>query len=597
MNELSKSIRFVIGDDEYTIDICSTPTSSFGIFFSCVDVSLYAYICLEDYTSSDLHSNLRVIYNTRSYASNTNLLYRRREIHNTDTEILTARLIDRSIRSNFPRLHKKTEINILLVRRNNKFDINVATMMAANILCKLYLGDKFTFNLPIKITLQEQNVIINRDVSHNDTLNCYMCINTSGINLIELYALHDVHYNILCDTLEKVYDEYQKYIHTVLKAINEHIQNTDIKQVEQVQNEQIEEALKEEMHCIVTQNRYKGFQNTIKTIHTKAVQLLSQCYDDIDETELKRRAQVICKNAFLKYYTTYKIRIDGRKFNEIREVTINNNNLLGSHGSAILHRGYTTVLGNITISEQDSKIGKTSDIYVHYNFHNFAVNETTRANFVTRREIGHGAIITRAINYATSVNNKHNEIRIVTEVLSSDGSSSMLGVMCACILCNNIGMHTKTIVGIGYGAMRIDGDIVLIKDINGIEDDWGLMDMKVVIHHSNVVYIQLDSKETIVTTKLLRLWLHGVQVDTQRYANVITKQETQQLHKLLQEKIKINIDDNTFDNILNTIKEIEKSHSVQIIKEVDGITIYGTTDSIVIAAMKVQNAVAKSKTS
>ena len=596
MNELSQSIRFIIGDDECIVKICSTPTSSFGIFFSCLDVSLYAYICLEDYVSSDMHSNLRILYSTRSYANNTNLLYRRREIYNTDNEILTARLIDRSIRSHFPRIHKKTEINILLVRRNGKFDVNIAAMLAANILCKLYFGDKFTFNLPVKIALRSQKSIINKEVNDDNAFSCYMCINEDGINLIELHATENVYYDIICDKLETVYNNYKLYIPTIMSAISPYIQNTEINIITHVHYDKIEAILIEEIHRIVTHSKYKGFQNTMNTIRTKATELLLQHDESMHEIELKRVVQVICKNAFLQYYITYNRRIDGRAFDEIRDIEVNNDHLLGAHGSAILHRGYTTVLGNVTISEQDAKANKVSDIYVHYNFHSFAVNETTKTNFIKRREIGHGAIITRSINYATNNNNKHNEIRIVIEVLSSDGSSSMLGVMCACILCNNIGMHTKTLVGIGYGAIKINNEIVLIKDINGIEDDWGLMDMKVVAHHSNIVYIQLDSKETIVTTQLLRKWLSNVQIDTQKYANSITQQEPKQLHKLLQEKTKINMDNNMFNSIVNTIKEIETLYNVQVIKEAEHITICGKTESIVIAAMKIQHAIVKNKT-
>ena len=587
---------FRVGDYDYNVSICSTPSSSFGIFFVCDDISLYAYICLEDEVCNDIHSILRVTYHTRSYANNKTLYNRRRELHNTDDEILTARLVDRAIRSSFPLINKKAEITILLVRHGGKFDVNIAAMMATNILCKLYFGSIFEFNLPIKVSAYNDNILVNNHTNNNSIFNCYMCINKKGISLIELSSNDSVHYNALCDYIEKVYIDYYEHIDKITNILLTHSCHSNIQCVNLTRDTNIEDILVDSIRQIVHDQEYKGHQYIVRIISDIAAEMVSAKYTD--EHDIKRHTKYMCKNAFIKYYEIHKTRIDGRQFGEIRDIFIHNDYIQEAHGSAVLYRGHTIVLCNITVDDntnRNSIYSYADNIYVHYNFHSFSVNEMSKYSLIKRREIGHGAIIKHSVNYAV-LTKCNSDMRIVVEVLSSDGSSSMLGSMGAYIVCKNIGMNTKPIVGIGYGAIKINDEIVILKDINSIEDSYGLIDMKIIMDDSNnVIYIQLDSKETVVSVNMLRTILSSFQEDAKQYFEELNKQKSKNIHCLLQEQAKINMNDIIFNEINNKLREITEIHKIHMTKHHGYINIYGSKESIVIASMKIQHIIEKTK--
>lgn len=219
-----------------------------------------------------------------------------------------------------------------------------------------------------------------------------------------------------------------------------------------------------------------------------------QVYEIIDDIKKK-----ICRDMILKE----KKRIDGRKFDEIRPISCEAGILPRPHGSALFTRGETQVLGVMTLgSGQDEQRVETLSgeemrpFMVHYNFPPYSVGEVKRLGGPSRRDIGHGGLSTRAIERVIPDKDDFDyTIRIVSEVLESNGSSSM-GTVCSGILAlMDGGVPIKApVAGIAMGLIKDDDNVVVLSDILGDEDHFGDMDFKVAGTRDGITALQMDIK-------------------------------------------------------------------------------------------------------
>jgi len=207
-------------------------------------------------------------------------------------------------------------------------------------------------------------------------------------------------------------------------------------------------------------------------------------------------------------------RIDGRSLTEVRPITCEIGLLPRTHGSALFTRGETqvltiTTLGSIKKEQQLDGLGieETKRFIHHYNFPPFSSGETKRIGTPSRREIGHGALAERAI---TPVLPKDEDfpytIRLVSEILSSSGSTSMASVCASSLSLMDAGIPTKTAVaGIAMGLVAGGkDDYAILTDIQGIEDAYGDMDFKIAGTNNGITALQLDTKLTGISLEILQ---------------------------------------------------------------------------------------------
>ena len=208
-------------------------------------------------------------------------------------------------------------------------------------------------------------------------------------------------------------------------------------------------------------------------------------------------------------------RPDGRNLNEIRPISIKMAPLPNRvHGSAIFTRGQTQALGIVTLgSEGDIQyIDKMNDeeerrFMLHYNFPPFSVGETGRFGGQGRREIGHGMLAERALTWAVPENEKFPyTVRVVSEIMESNGSSSMASVCVGSLAMHAAGVPIKSpIAGIAMGLVMDDaGRYAVLSDIQGIEDHLGDMDFKVAGTSEGITAFQLDIKVEGITTEIMK---------------------------------------------------------------------------------------------
>ena len=215
-----------------------------------------------------------------------------------------------------------------------------------------------------------------------------------------------------------------------------------------------------------------------------------------------------------------KQRIDGRGLSEIRSISCEVGILPRTHGSALFTRGETQVLAVVTFgtSEDEQKINSlTGETYksfmLHYNFPPFCTGEVSPLRSPSRREIGHGALAERAILPVLPSNEKFPyTIRIVSEVLESNGSSSMATVCGASLSLMDAGVPIKApVAGIAMGLILEDGEMAVLSDILGDEDHFGDMDFKVAGTDGGVTAIQMDIKVRGISKEIMRKVLDQAQ--------------------------------------------------------------------------------------
>ena len=207
------------------------------------------------------------------------------------------------------------------------------------------------------------------------------------------------------------------------------------------------------------------------------------------------------------------IRVDGRKVNEVRPITIEMAYLPRAHGSTIFTRGETQALVSATLGTKsdEQKIetleGETwRHFMLHYNFPSFSVGEVRRFGGPSRRDIGHGALAERAVEAMLPAKEDFPyTIRIVSDILESNGSSSMATVCGASLALMDAGVPIKThVAGIAMGLVK-DGDKVgILTDIMGSEDHYGDMDFKVAGTEKGITALQMDIKTAGVSLEIMR---------------------------------------------------------------------------------------------
>ncbi|MBN1115541.1 MAG: polyribonucleotide nucleotidyltransferase [Oligoflexia bacterium] len=261
--------------------------------------------------------------------------------------------------------------------------------------------------------------------------------------------------------------------------------------------------------------RYKAI-DAIKPDIERAVGEFVAAREDLDAAAIKKEAMAVLEDTKYEFarglVTKNNARIDGRKFNEVRPINCDAGILPRAHGSSVFTRGETQVMASITLGsgedEQfiDSLEGLRKDKFMlHYNFPQYSVGEVGPNRGPGRREIGHGNLAKRGIfPILPDTQSFPYTIRIVSEVLESNGSSSMGTVCSACLALMDAGVPIKeTVAGVAMGLISEDNNFFILTDILGDEDHLGDMDFKVTGTKNGVTAIQMDIKIDGVNREIL----------------------------------------------------------------------------------------------
>ncbi|MDR3568541.1 MAG: polyribonucleotide nucleotidyltransferase [Syntrophobacteraceae bacterium] len=249
-----------------------------------------------------------------------------------------------------------------------------------------------------------------------------------------------------------------------------------------------------------------------KALKTRVRQELAADYEG-REKEIDAALDELEKKVVRSMMVKERRRIDGRAFDEVRPITIEVGKLPRTHGSALFTRGETQVIAVVTLgsSSDEQKIealaGETFKAFMlHYNFPPFSVGEVKPLRGPGRREIGHGALAERAIKPSLPTNGQFPyTIRVVSEVLESNGSSSMATVCGASLALMDAGVPVSgAVAGIAMGLVKEEDEFIVLSDILGDEDHLGDMDFKVTGNELGITAFQMDVKISGVNREILK---------------------------------------------------------------------------------------------
>jgi len=434
--------------------------------------------------------------------------YFRREIGRpSEKETLTARIIDRPIRPLFPKGYRfETQVIATVLSMDKENDADTLAMIGAS--AALEISD-IPFEGPIacvRVGRIDGQFKINPTIDEyeNSDINIIVAGSKTGVVMVEGSS------NIVSesDMLEAIFFGHKSMqpiidIQLKLKEINGVPKRTFIPP-------QRDEALVEIIESKASSKIYDALAIPEKSKRTAAFRdLKSKLFEELKDAYADQKDEVngifseLLKTISRDIILKERRRIDNRKFDEIRPITCEVNILPRPHGSALFTRGETQVLGVMTLGsgrdEQrvETLIGEEQRPFMlHYNFPPYSVGETRRMGGPSRRDIGHGGLSTRAIEKVLPPKEEFDyTIRIVSEVLESNGSSSM-GTVCSGILSlMDGGVPIKAPVsGIAMGLVKEGDDVVILSDILGDEDHTGDMDFKVAGTKDGITALQMDIK-------------------------------------------------------------------------------------------------------
>ena len=276
---------------------------------------------------------------------------------------------------------------------------------------------------------------------------------------------------------------------------------------------EVEGAARDKINRAIRIDGKKERRDTLQEIEQETIAALIPAHEG-KESAIRDILDSIEARLIREMISHEKIRIGGRGFAEIRSISCEVGILPRAHGSALFTRGETQVLASTTLgtTEDEQRIdslmqnGGSKSFMLHYNFPPFSVGEVKFLRSPSRREIGHGTLAERAISKVLPSNVEFPyTIRIVSDVLESNGSSSMATVCGSVLSLMDAGVPIKTpVAGIALGLIKEGDDFIILSDILGDEDHIGDMDFKVAGTREGITALQMDIKITGITPEILR---------------------------------------------------------------------------------------------
>jgi len=435
----------------------------------------------------------------------------------SEREILVSRLIDRPIRSLFPEGYfYDTQIVALLLSADLENEPDTLGIIGAS--AALYFSD-VPFTTPIgavKVGYLNNEFVINPTVKQleESPLNMVVVGTEEGIVMIEAGATEVEEEKIIEGVLlaQKTIDQIIKIQKDLFSRLSIQKRKFSVEEIDQAKLKKIEEKISSSfLNTILLKNK-KTREEAIKKILDNLLEPIpEENEDEINET--KGIFQNIQKKLLRDLILNEKKRVDGRDFNEIRPISVEVGILPRTHGSALFTRGETQCLATATLGtfedvQRLNGLGEEAEkrFMLHYNFPPFSVGEVAFLRGPGRREIGHGALAEKSI--LTSIPDEEvfpYTIRIVSDILESNGSSSMASVCGGVLSLMDAGVPLSSITaGIAIGLVKEDNRYAVLTDIAGLEDHFGDMDLKVAGTEKGITAIQMDLKIPSIPVEILK---------------------------------------------------------------------------------------------
>jgi polyribonucleotide nucleotidyltransferase len=444
----------------------------------------------------------------------------KREGRPSEREILTSRLTDRPLRPLFPEgWSNETQIVAMVLSADSENDPDVIAVTAAS--AALFIS-KIPFEKPIaavRVGLIDGKLTVNPTVAEQKTslMNLIVAGSDEAIVMVESGAL-EVSEEVVADALEFAHAEIRKIV-AAIRELQSKVKPQKVlvtppafdealyKQMQKEYGEKLRDAVDTQKH---PKTESYSLVDGIKADIMKAIP-----EEDSEKRKLAARAfERLRERIFRDDMLDRKRRPDARPFDQIRQITCEVGVLPRAHGSALFTRGETQALATATLGTKEDR--QRLDLLfeeetfkrfmLHYNFPPFSVGEVKFLRGPGRREIGHGALAERALaNLLPPEEDFPYAVRVVSDILESNGSSSMATVCGASLALMDAGVPLKAAcAGIAMGLVVEGEKYAILTDIAGAEDHYGDMDFKVAGTRQGITALQMDIKVSGVSISMMR---------------------------------------------------------------------------------------------
>jgi len=474
----------------------------------------------------------------------------KRETKPGDFETLTSRIVDRSLRPLFPKgFHYPVTISVMVVSSDFDVDMQVAALHAAS--AALFVSD-----IPVQQSIAGVRIgkidnafVINPTLSQQDesTLDLLVVGSGSDILMIEMRSIaseiiDDVEVDMIdpmmggvpmvlehqeCnevdeDTLveaialagEAIAKATAAYSEQFIPLVRPALELTFAEdKVDESLYSYIEEHYAVEVEAAISHMAKSERSTELKKVRTKIMEALEAEGEEADKALISKVLERYKKTVVRAMILEKGIRADGRALDEVRPISIETNLLPSVHGSCLFTRGQTQALVTATLGDKKdsqmyelitAKQSQSEHFMVHYNFPGYSVGEAKYIGAPGRRELGHGNLGKRALEPAIPLN-YDGTIRLVSEILESNGSSSMATICGGSLALRSADVEMVDLVaGIAMGLVSENGKHAVLSDIMGLEDHDGDMDFKIAGTKKGITALQMDIKLGGIDLEVLR---------------------------------------------------------------------------------------------
>ena len=442
----------------------------------------------------------------------------KREARLSDSETLISRIIDRPLRPAFEENYlAETVITATVLSHDLVHPSDVAAMNGAS--AALAISD-IPFHEPlggVRVGRIDGELLINP--SHEELekceLNIFMAASKDAILMVEGEA-NNISESVMLDALWYGHEQIQPIIamqEELMQSVGKKKRNVEAPETDIELKNKIEAVAPERLRkALIIKDKQERYES-LDTLHDKmSIEILGDEPESDTVKEFRQIFSDIKKEEMRSRLIKENIRIDGRKPEEIRPITCETKVLPRTHGSALFTRGETQALAVTTLgAREDEKMIESMDgisfkrFMLHYNFPSFSVGETSIPRGPGRREIGHGTLAERGLSPVIPGKTEFPyTIRLVSEILESNGSSSMATVCAGSLALMDAGVPLKTATaGIAMGLISDGKNHVILSDILGDEDHLGDMDFKVAGTKNGITSLQMDIKITGITFEIM----------------------------------------------------------------------------------------------
>ena len=512
----------------------------------------------------------------------------KREARPSNDEILTMRLVDRVLRPLFPKdYHYETQVMIQLMSHDeNVMPDSLAGLAASTV---IQLSD-IPFEYPIsevRVARLNGEFIINpsREQLSESDIDIMVGASYESVSMVE-GEFDEISEQEMTDAIKFGHDAIKAQIDAQNDLVNE-VGKKETREYEKaVENEDLLKKVNDDCYSKCYDIAKKGLSKKERSEQFSEVkeQLLeSFSEEDLEENEnlIKKYFSKVEKEAIRELVLSEGIRLDGRKTTNIRPIWCEVAYLPSTHGSAIFTRGETQALATVTLgTSRDANIIDSptnqgeENFYLHYNFPPFSTGEARPLRGTSRREIGHGNLAQRALSKVFPKDCPYT-VRVVSEVLESNGSSSMATVCSGTMALMDAGVKiTKPVSGIAMGLISDGKRYSVLSDILGDEDHLGDMDFKVTGTKDGITACQMDIKIKGLSYEILEKALKQAKTGRLEILNEMTatiENPAESVKPHAPKMVKVSIDGDFIGAVIGpggkVIQEMQKETGTTIVIE------------------------------